>query len=83
MITDAVGEPNVTVATGVNVTVATDDPHFPSLVAVIVAVPAPTAVTVPTVDTVATFALLVSHVTTRSVTTVPWTFLTVADNVVV
>ena len=83
MTTDAVGDANVTVATGGSVTVATDDPLFPSLVAVIVAVPAPTAVTDPLDDTVATVALLVSHVTTRSVTTVPWTFFTVADSGIV
>jgi hypothetical protein len=61
------------------VTVRTDDPLFPSLVAVIVAVPAPTAVTPPVCDTVATLAALAVHVTTRSVTTAPATFLTSAD----
>jgi len=78
--TEAVGDPNVTVATGGSVTVSTDDPLFPSLVAVIVAVPAPTAVTVPVCETVATLAALVDHVTTRSVTTVPATFFTSTDS---
>jgi len=78
--TEAVGDPNVTVATGGSVTVATDVPLFPSLVAVIVAVPAPTALSIPDDDTVATFELLVVHVTTRSVTTVPSTFFTVAES---
>jgi hypothetical protein len=77
---EAVGEPNVTVATGGSVTVRTDDPLFPSLVAVIVAVPAATAVTVPVCETVATLAALVDHVTTRSVTTVPATFFTSTDS---
>lgn len=61
-------------------TVATDAPLFPSLVAVIVAVPAPTALTIPVDETVATVELLVVHVTTRSVTTVPAIFFTVAES---
>jgi hypothetical protein len=47
-------------------------PVFPSLVAVIVAVPAPTPVTRPVaVFTVATFAALVVHVTVRPVRVLP------------
>jgi len=80
MITDAVAGWKLTEPTGTLVTVAVDVPVFPSLVAVIVAVPAPTPVIVPVVDTVATAALLVVHVTTRSVTTAPATFFTVTES---
>jgi len=53
-------------------------PDFPSLVAVIVAVPSPTPVTIPVADTVAIVLLLVLHVTTRSVTTFPFKSFTVS-----
>src|SRR5688572_19936962 len=58
-----------TVATGTTVTVTVAVPVFPSLVAVIVAVPGPAAVTTPVDDTVATAALLVDHATARPVST--------------
>jgi hypothetical protein len=69
--------------TGTAVTVRDDDPDFPSLVAVIVAEPAATPVTSPALETVATAVLLDPHVTTRSVTTVPFKSLTVAESCVV
>src|SRR6188472_2045899 len=62
----------VTVATaagGGAVTVTVAVPVFPSLVAVIVAVPTATAVTVPLGATVATAVLLDVHETARSVNT--------------
>ena len=60
----------VTLATGTASTVTDVFPDLPSLVAVIVTDPEPTPVTTPDADTVATAALLVDHVTTRSVTTI-------------
>jgi hypothetical protein len=77
------GGATVTVATGGGVTVTTDVPDFPSLVAVIVVVPAATPVTTPLADTVAAAVLLDVHTTTRFVTTVPLTSFTVATSVVV
>ncbi len=68
----------VTLATGTASTVTDVVPDLPSLVAVIVTDPAPTPVTTPDADTVATGALLVAHVTTRSVTTTPLASRTVA-----
>src|SRR5207245_7731970 len=62
----------VTVATGAFVTLMTDVPFFPSLVAVIVAEPAATPVTNPLVLTVATAVLLLTHVTVRPVRGVPF-----------
>jgi hypothetical protein len=73
----------VTVATGAGVTVTADVADLPSLVAVIVAVPGATPVTTPAPDTVAAAVLLEVHATVRSVTTVPFTSLTVATRVVV
>jgi hypothetical protein len=58
-------------------------PNFPSLVAVMVAEPAATAVTTPELETVATAALVVAQAMGRSVTTVPFTSLTVAASVAV
>jgi hypothetical protein len=73
----------VTVATGTGVTVTADEPDFPSLVAVIVAVPGATPNTAPDAGlTVATSVLFELHVTTRLVTTVPLTSVTVAVSVV-
>jgi len=66
-----VGE-TLTVATGAGggaVTVTAAVAVFPSLVAVIVALPGATAVTTPLGATVATFVLLELHVTTRPVST--------------
>src|SRR5437660_3562280 len=56
----------VTEATGASVTVTSDVPLCPSLVAVIVAVPAPTPVTSPLPFTRATAVLLLDQVTTRA-----------------
>jgi hypothetical protein len=61
----------VTVATGTGVTVTTDVPVFPSLVAVIVAVPGDTAVTRPFASTVAA-GLSEDHVTVRPVSVTPF-----------
>jgi len=61
----------LTDATGTGATVTVDDPLCPSLVAVIVAVPAPTAVTKPVALTVATATLSLAHVTARSVSGFP------------
>src|SRR5882762_745484 len=58
-------------ATGTFVTVTVAEPFFPSLVAVMVAVPAVTPVTRPLPLTVATAALLVAHVTARPLSAVP------------
>jgi hypothetical protein len=73
----------VTEFTGAIVTVTAVDALLPSLVAVIVADPGPTAVMTPADDTVATAEALVVHATTRFVTTVPLTSLTVIVGVAV
>jgi hypothetical protein len=62
----------VTVATGASVTVIADVPLWPSLVAVIVVLPAPTAVTKPVVLTVAAAVLLETQVIERPVSTLPF-----------
>jgi hypothetical protein len=59
----------VTDATGTGTTVIDEVPFFPSLVAVIVALPTDAAVTTPTLLTVAIAGLLEDQITTRSVTT--------------
>src|SRR5437773_3855237 len=59
------GGATVTDATGTGVTVTVAVPLFPSLVAVIVAVPAATVVTSPLVETLATVEALDAHVTVR------------------
>src|SRR5213082_1409176 len=61
----------VTEATGASVTVTSDVPLCPSLVAVIVAVPAPTPVTSPLPFTRATAVLLLDQVTTRPLSGFP------------
>src|SRR5207247_8656579 len=61
----AVAGLTVSDATGTFETVIVAIPPFPSLVAVIVAVPAPTPGTSPAADTVATDGALVAHATTR------------------
>jgi hypothetical protein len=68
----AVGGDTATLPTGGTRTFTVAEPNFPSLVAVIVAVPGVPPVTTPVDDTVATEVLLDDHVTTRSVTTVPF-----------
>jgi hypothetical protein len=73
----------VTELTGATVTTTVVEPLFPSLVAVIVAVPAATPVIRPADDTEAIALLLEPHVTTRFVTMVPRASLTVIDGVVV
>ena len=55
-------------------------PVFPSLVAVITAVPAAAAVTIPVDETLAIVASLEDHVTTRPVKTMPLMSLVVATN---
>ena len=65
------------------VTVTTEDPFFPPLVAVIVAVPAATAVTTPVDATVATFVLLDSQEIGRLTRIVPFTSVTMAVNAAV
>src|SRR3989441_3339911 len=67
----AVAGPTATDATGTTLTVIAAEPDWPSLVAVIVAVPATTPPTSPLPFTVATDALLVAHVTTRPPSGVP------------
>src|SRR5436190_816847 len=69
--TVAVAGLTTTDATGISVTVAAAVPVFPSLVAVIVAVPARTPLTSPLLLTVATTALLLVHVTGRPVSAAP------------
>jgi hypothetical protein len=69
--TSAVAGVTVTDATGAGVTVTVEEPDCPSLVAVIVAVPAATPVTTPAGDTVATALLLVLHAMARPVSTAP------------
>lgn len=64
-LTDATG------AGGGTVTVMGAVPLTPSLVAVIVALPAATPVTVPVDETVATFVFELAHVTTRPVSVAP------------
>jgi len=61
----------VTEATGTFVTVMTDVPLFPSLVAVIVADPAATPLTNPPALTVATEGSLFAQLTVESVTRFP------------
>src|SRR5437763_7630020 len=61
-------------------TVATDVPLCPSLVAVIVAVPAATPVTRPPLVTVAMPALLLVHVTVRPIRALPLASVGVADS---
>src|SRR5512142_48541 len=73
----------VTLPTGAKVTFTVDVPLLPSLVAVIVTVPAATPVTAPVGETVATPGLLVDHATTRPVSTLPLASLTVAVSVIV
>ena len=82
MMIELVAGETATLATGAGVTVIVEVPDFPSLVAVIVAVPGATPVTVPP-DTVAIALLFEVQVTTRLVTTAPFTSFTVAVSVVV
>ena len=74
------GEFNVTatVATGTSVTVTGAEPAMPSLVAVIVAVPATSAVTSPDALTDAVVAALLDQVTVRPVSTFPLASFNVA-----
>jgi len=79
IIIGVVGADTVTVATAAGVTVTDALPVFPSLVAVMFAVPALTAVTSPVVDdTVATPALSELHVTVRPVSPRPFASSSVA-----
>src|SRR3989441_712380 len=74
----AVAGLTATDATGTTLTVIAAEPDWPSLVAVIVAVPAATPLTNPLPLTVATDALLVAHVTTRPPSGVPFASFGVA-----
>lgn len=74
---------SVTVATGASETATVALALIPSLVAVIVALPAPTAVTTPLADTVAIDGALDVHVTTRPDNTVPVASEVTAEIVVV
>src|SRR5438128_12234973 len=65
---------------GAIVTVSVAIPLFPSLVAVIVVVPASNADTKPPADTVATFSAVDVHVTVRPVKTAPLASRSVAVN---
>src|SRR5436309_3385268 len=67
----AVTGETATEATGTSVTVTAALPAFPSLVAVIVAVPTTTLVTSPLPLTVATLVLLLDHITVRPVRVPP------------
>jgi hypothetical protein len=67
-------------ATGVGFTITVAVPDLPSLVAVIVTVPAVTPVTRPVLEIVATASLLPDHVTTRPVVTAPVTSRTIAES---
>ena len=73
----------MTVATETVDTVIVAVPVFPSLVAVIVAVPAPVAVTTPVEDTVATAVALVVQVIARPVSSAPLASKVFAANGVV
>jgi hypothetical protein len=77
----AVAGETATLPTGTGAMVTPELPDFPSLVAVIVAEPMLTPVTTPVLETVATAVLLDDQVTTRSVTTVPFTSVTVGASV--
>src|SRR5438046_773582 len=76
--TDAEGGVTSTVATGTFVTVTVEVPLFPSLAAVIVAVPGVTPDTSPLLLTVATAVLELDHVTVRPESGVPPASLGVA-----
>ena len=80
---DAEGGETRTVASGPGVTVNVALPDFPSLVAVIVVVPASNAVATPDDDTVATAVLLDVQVMVRPVSGVPFASFGVAVNAVV
>src|SRR5207247_11080304 len=73
----------VTDATGTGVTVMADAPLFPSLVAVIVAVPAVFPVTSPLALTVATAVLLLAQVTVRPLSGFPFASFGVAVSCIV
>ena len=64
-----VGAESVTVATGIGTTVRDAVPFFPSLVAVMFALPAATPVTTPVPETVATLVLSEDQVMTRPLST--------------
>jgi hypothetical protein len=80
MIIDAVVGETATLATGATATVMAEVPAFPSLVAVMVVLPAATAVTTPDVETVATPVALLDQVTARPVSTALLASVSVAVN---
>jgi hypothetical protein len=75
-----IGTDIVTDATGASDTVIEDVPDFPSLVAVIVVLPAATDVTRPFGSTVAASLLLETQVIVRPVSTLPFASLVTAVN---
>jgi hypothetical protein len=77
-VIDDGARPTVTVATGAGETVIEELPVNPSLVAVIVVVPAATALTNPLALTVAAVPLLELHVTIRPVRIAPFASLVTA-----
>ena len=81
--TVAVEGDTVTVATGASVTVTVAVPDFPSLVAVMVALPGATPLTTPVADTVAMDPLLVVQAIARPVSVVPFASFVVAVSAVV
>jgi hypothetical protein len=70
-VSDAELGVTLTAATGVSVTVTEAEPVLPSLVPVIVALPADTPVTVPLELTVATWVALLAQTTDRPVSALP------------
>jgi hypothetical protein len=68
-VMDVEASETVTIATGTGTTVIDEVPVFPSLVALIVALPSPTAVTKPLADTVAIDGASDNHVTVRPLKT--------------
>jgi hypothetical protein len=79
-VIDVGARATVTVATGASDTAIDDVPVFPSLVAVIVALPAPADATNPFASTVATARLLDVQVTRRPVSTLLFASFSVAVN---
>jgi hypothetical protein len=79
---DAPGGRMLTDPTATLEIVSSADPLFPSLVAVIVALPAATAVTVPCAETVATAVFELDHATAGPVTTLPEASFSVAASCV-
>jgi hypothetical protein len=80
--TDADDGVTATDATGTSDTLTVAEPVFPSLVAVMIAVPAPVAVTSPLDDTVATFGALEAHVIVRPPSVLPEASFATAESAI-